>query len=226
MERKPRTRGKLRLESARWVTYTTASAATALVAATSAEGHIHYSGLVNAVFNSPGGSVRRAFPLEHGVSIYFTQVATEAHQNDSAFVGIKGAAFDYLRPGYFPSRLGLNETVSHGTFLSVGRGRLAAGHGFTTFYYSHWRDRGPGFVAFAFRHGNLPQYGWARVRTSGANRNAFIVVDYAWGDPGDVILTGQKQDNDSSRVPSSGSLGFLAVGAAGLLAWRGTRSDQ
>jgi hypothetical protein len=103
---------------------------------------------------------------------------------------------------------------------------LAAGRGFTTFYYSQWRDRGPGFVGFAFNNGNGPQYGWARVKTSGANRNAFVLVDYAWGDPGDVIVTGQKQDRERSNAPASGSIGFLALGAAGLLVWRGRAQNK
>jgi hypothetical protein len=223
----PRTERKLRLEPGRWLAYTTASAATALTGATSAEGHIHYSGLINAVFNSPAGTVRQTFPLEHRVSIYFTQVATEAHQYDYAFVGIKGGRGSrYLRGGYFPSRLEPRETVSDGTFILLDRGRLAAGRGFTTFYYSQWRDRGPGFVGFAFNNGNGPQYGWARVKTSGANRNAFVLVDYAWGDPGDVIVTGQKQDRERSNAPASGSIGFLALGAAGLLVWRGRAQNK
>jgi MYXO-CTERM domain-containing protein len=46
------------------------------------------------------------------------------------------------------------------------------------------------------------------------------VVDYAYGDPGDVVKAGQKMDHSA---PELESLGGLAVGATGLLAWRRRR---
>jgi MYXO-CTERM domain-containing protein len=56
--------------------------------------------------------------------------------------------------------------------------------------------------------------------TSGL-KNTFEVVDYAYGDPGDVVLAGQKSDDSA---PALESLGGLALGAAGLLAWRRQRT--
>jgi hypothetical protein len=50
----------------------------------------------------------------------------------------------------------------------------------------------------------------------------FWLVDYAYADPGEPIRAGQTSSNE--MVPEEGSLGWLALGAAGLLAWRKSRS--
>ena len=54
--------------------------------------------------------------------------------------------------------------------------------------------------------------------------NDFWLVDYAYADPGEPIRAGQTSSND--MVPNEGSLGGLALGAAGLLAWRKRRSQR
>jgi LPXTG-motif cell wall-anchored protein len=48
------------------------------------------------------------------------------------------------------------------------------------------------------------------------------VVDYAYGDPGDTVFAGQKSGDSAPRLES---LGGLAIGAAGLLAWRRRKSS-
>lgn len=98
-------------------------------------------------------------------------------------------------------------------------------------------------IGFRFNSGRGIQYGWVRIKFAGCggadNRdNKFIVKDYAWGDPGDQIKTGQTQlDEDVTQVApqatksadaapkadSQGSLGLLALGAVGLRAWRKSR---
>ena len=52
----------------------------------------------------------------------------------------------------------------------------------------------------------------------------FMLVDYAYADPGEPIRAGQTSSNET--VPDESSLGWLAVGAAGLLAWRKRRSRK
>ena len=86
-----------------------------------------------------------------------------------------------------------------------------------------WSARGIGYVGFKFNNGAGTQYGWARVRMGGnENENAFILLGYAYGDPGEPVRAGQRWPNDQS--PDQGSLGGLALGAVGLLAWRKSRS--
>jgi hypothetical protein len=93
---------------------------------------------------------------------------------------------------------------------------MAAGAGFVL---SQWRTAGTGFLAFKFNLGAGVQYGWARVTMdSGTPLNNFTLVDYAYASPGQSIMTGQ------TAVPEAGSLGLLALGAVGLLAWRKQRA--
>ena len=88
--------------------------------------------------------------------------------------------------------------------------------------FKNFRDAGIGFIGFVFNRGAGTEYGWARVKTSGAPNYRFRLVDYAWGDPGDRIRTGQKSSagNTVDAVTESGAIGLLALGAAGLVAWR------
>ena len=101
---------------------------------------------------------------------------------------------------------------------------------------SHFRAPGIGFIGFVFSHGGGgAQYGWARIKTSGPPNYRFHLLDYAWGDPGDRFFTGQTRltpcastpcpdEQAEAPPPKEGSLGWLALGAAGLLAWRKRRS--
>jgi len=79
-----------------------------------------------------------------------------------------------------------------------------------------------GFVGFRFNTGKGTQYGWARIQTRDINDHTRDVIrDYAWGDVGDVILTGQTHSLQPANANSVvGSLGLLAFGAQGLDAWR------
>ena len=79
-----------------------------------------------------------------------------------------------------------------------------------------WLAPGVGFIGLKFNTGAGVQYGWVHINMNGSPDNSYTMVDYAWGDVGDTILTGQ--------IPEPGSLALLAVGAVGLLAWRRQRA--
>ncbi len=79
-------------------------------------------------------------------------------------------------------------------------------------------------MGFKFNTGAGEQYGWVRVRMNGFPTNSFAVVDYAYGDPGEVVRAGQRRSHSSS--PDLESLGALALGATGLLAWRRRRGNN
>ena len=84
---------------------------------------------------------------------------------------------------------------------------------------------GIGFIPFRFNNGAGMQYGWARIHRLRTD-SGYILVDYAWGDPGDRIKAGQTSSTGDQveAVPDQGSLGLLALGGAGLMAWRRRRA--
>ena len=98
--------------------------------------------------------------------------------------------------------------------------------------YWYWAERGTGYAAFRFNSGSGLQYGWIRVTMAGPPLNGFLVTGYAYADPGERIRAGQKssaeqapdQGSTDEQAPDEGSLGGLALGAVGLLAWRKSRS--
>jgi len=87
--------------------------------------------------------------------------------------------------------------------------------------------RGIGFIGFRFNNGAGIQYGWARIKVKGGRANNFILLDYAYADPGERLTAGQTSEGTSSdeQAPDQGSLGGLALGAVGLLAWRKSRKS-
>jgi MYXO-CTERM domain-containing protein len=91
----------------------------------------------------------------------------------------------------------------------------------------HQWNPGIGFIGFRFNNGAGVQYGWARIKISGVSHYDFVLLDYAYADPGERLTAGQTLENTSSdeQAPDQGSLGGLALGAVGLLAWRKSRKS-
>ena len=109
----------------------------------------------------------------------------------------------------YVSRLPFGQNISSGRFRYFGSwfGILEVNG------VGQWADRGRGFIGFRFNNGAGPQYGWARIFTSGVPEAKIRLVDYAYADPGEPIRAGQKSSHE--MVPGEGSLGWLAIGAAG-----------
>jgi len=218
------------ISETRWLAYATAGVASAFGLSSSAEAEIHYSG---NVFIKLAGNAHASLPLSNGASLYFrnshgtdTFLQWFTFQMKGAISGsAHGSEHRYGR--IFLSNLPSGENVSAGKFYSV------AGHPRHGVLFTFWSDGyfsapASGFVGFRFNTGNGTQYGWARIKTRDINDHTYDVIkDYAWGDVGDVILTGQKQSlqpTNTNSVP--GSLGLLAFGAQGLDAWRTQRMPR
>ena len=218
------------LSETRWLAYATAGVASAFGLSSSAEGEIHYSGNVRVKL---AGNAQASLPLSNGASLVFkNKFGEDLFTQTFTFVMtgvISGSARgrNYGFGQIFLTNLRSGENVSAGTFYSV------AGNPRYGVFFINWSDgqwapnAGPvrGFVGFRFNTGNGTQYGWARVETRNFNNHVRDVIkDYAWGDVGDAIFTGQTQSlqqGNANSVP--GSLGLLAFGAQGLDAWRTQR---
>jgi hypothetical protein len=244
MKKRQSRRQTANVSHSRWLAYATASAATVLAGSHSAEAAIHYSGILNVPFPKDQDTAK-TFPLDQaGDFIYFGRVETgRFFATDAAYFrvyGIASAAWRGFRPTsyyVYVSKLHFGQKISGGLFTSLGfkfSGGFLDRRGDYPFpppyENSQWADRGTGYVGFMFNSGAGRQYGWARVFMKGHPENAFKVIDYAYADPREPITAGQRSSDEmvpeetDDIVPQEGSLGALALGAAGLLAWRKSRS--
>ena len=212
------------LSTSRWTAYMAAAAASTFAGAGSTEAEIHYSGNVHIHLV---GDARASLPLSNGASLVFENFFGTTFIQTFTFV-MKGVISGSARGvRYFPgsvrlSNLGPRKNVSAGRFLPV-TGHPDHGVLFTNWSDGQWFGPADGFLAFRFNTGNGTQYGWVRIKTeTGSNYHVHdLIKDYAWGDVGDAILTGQRHSFESANANSvPGSLGLLAFGAQGLDAWR------
>ncbi len=129
----------------------------------------------------------------------------------------------YVQGGFrynYASKLGVGQNISTRPFVS-DYGVLASDA--DRFPNAQWQQPGTGFLGFRFTGPGGLQYGWVRINFDGTLEHDFTVIDYAFADPGEPITAGQ---TSAANVPdSAGSLGLLAIGCAGLLAWRARRSQ-
>jgi hypothetical protein len=231
----------------RWSSYAIAAGATAVAGTPTAEAEIHYSGPINFAFKRIEFQ-RHSFPLSQGIALIGLREARGGNGDSSATFVIKGAAVSNGFRAYSSGSSALN-ALPRGSVISQGHFRFRFGTRTTgrlqdyTCYFSGWQEPGTYYIGFRFNNGLGRQYGWVRIKWGGCldsaePHNKYIVEDYAWGDPGDKLKTGQTQlrEDETQVAPpsaksaeaapltsSQGSLGLLALGAVGLQAWRRSR---
>jgi hypothetical protein len=220
----------------RWLAYATAGVASAFAAANSAEAAIHYSGRIGTKFGS-GDDKSVRFPLDQqGDSIQLRhnlRFCCFSSYGGAAYFGVVGRAGNSLAGFYRTcgsvriesvSKLKYGGFVSRRPFLAKNSGIMGSFGIGECDSAGRFKPGDIGFVAFKFNNGSGDQYGWARVkfysRPFPINRD-FSLLDYAYADPGEPIRAGQTSSDDMGT--DKGSLGWLALGAIGLLAWRKTR---
>jgi hypothetical protein len=233
METQRKVRQKINsIPAGRWTAYAAAGAATAFAGIHSANAAIHYSGRIDENFNSsqvdilpldPAGPAFLSF--RHNVHFYSTSVK----DGGSAFFGVGyGAPLGFSVSCAFNNSLGSVSRLDRGDVISAGPFSSRAiiigtreGFGCGGGGRGQFGEGGVAFIGFEFNNGNGEQYGWARIKVLLGGRNQFKLVDYAYGDIGDKVKAGELTTGQS---PTLQSLGGLALGAAGLLAWRRRRS--
>jgi hypothetical protein len=244
MNSKKTVRKSVTVANSRWAAYAMAGAATSLAGLASAEAEIHYSGRIDHQFKD---NTNASFPLQDGAHLIFSH-ALRVSNRGFAHLALKGSGGPSDSVGYFAGKPN-NPTSGFGFYVfrlhshhpitraSMGRScftystssrvqcvgaTIQSGLG----TYGEFQQPGRGFIAFSFDTGAGLQFGWARIKTSGIPLVSFILLDYAWGDPGDSIVTGQTSSGETPEaVTKSGSLGLLATGARGLKAWRQRRQQ-
>ncbi len=220
------------ISTSRWAAYATTGAASAFGCAATADANIIYSGPINHTFNAaPGGLSVASFELDQpGQFLVGFHRRSDGGVNGTADVfllhftsgGVAGFIANALASNQYASKLSFGQNINTRPFVTGGgllalnpEGPEAVG------YNAQWLDPGTGFVGFRFNGGSGLQYGWARINADGQPGNSFTLIDYAFAGPGERITAGQ---TTTASVPESGgSLGLLALGCAGLLAWRTLR---
>jgi hypothetical protein len=136
----------------------------------------------------------------------------------NGFCGYRSSGFQIV------SRLSRGMPISNSPFLRK-RGNMLIKSPYSG---GQFFQEGIGYIGFRFNNGGGKQYGWVRVEMPGPPylEARFKLVDYAWGDPGDRIKAGQTSlaGDQVEAVPDQSSLGLLALGGAGLMAWRKGRA--
>jgi hypothetical protein len=229
MEAHKKHRSKINsLATGRWTAYAAAAAASSFAAAPSAEATIHYSGLLDAkiignrVLRVPLGSAAGSFVIIHSFGPYGS-----TSRSGSVFFSLNAGSpsvngFYIGRPEASVSNLNRGDAMSARPFVPSGGVMASNFCGCSHGRRGQFRDPGVGFVGFKFNNGAGDQYGWVRVRMFQGPWNQGKLVDFAYGDPGEQVVAGQKESNLSG--PQLESLGGLALGAAGLLGWRRKRA--
>ena len=224
---KPLTTKSASISNSRWLAYATAGAASAFAAANSAEGTIHYSGPINRTFKEcrtasfqldrPGDFFR----LRHSsLLVCSTSFFGNAFIDVAGIAGASIAGFYNDCFGVSASNLKRGQLISSRPFVPAQSNRSAELARYGDFFCPGQFLGGIGFIGFKFNNGSGDQYGWVRIQMQRHAR--FKLIDYAYGDVGDTIGAGQKSGHDK---PELESLGGLALGALGLLAWRKSRAQ-
>ena len=209
-----------------WLWYSVAGAACAVAGglAEPAAADSYYSGELNLNMTSPTANDPLYTPLQSQVARqtllqfsnrwHYNEQFTSRLGHDFANGNVQVAGFATLAYN-FASRLQSGAPLSYQDFNPTGARNILAIHS-GLIGYSQFVAPGPALLGFRFSKssGDGLCYGWARVQMGGPPFDAMTLIDWAYSDqPG--FAAGQ--------IPEPASLGLLAAGALGVLAWRRMR---
>ena len=225
------------IANSRWLAYATAGAASAIGVARSAQGEIQYSGPLNVVLEGDWKApVGKRFHLGDGhATIGFINKIHTYNYGIAGFLVHPGSFNGFTFSGdRYVSKLSSGDSIAGRPFIKNGPNTfhpfLHTKAGLMVYYlygFAVWHKGDTNFVGFKFDDSTGTHYGWARVRieVAGNVKASFTLIDFAYADAGELITAGQTSEaTQSEKIPKKGSLGWLALGAAGLLGWRRSRS--
>ena len=159
---------------------------------------------------------------------FFEATGTQLLQLRMPQNGVDGGLGFRVAPYNYISNLPAGRTVKAGAGTFIPYGILAAGQPSPN--NSQWLGASGRFIGFQFQNlAGATNYGWVRLNVSGNLQSGFDgtvvakVVDYAYENTGQQILTGQMPV--AVPEPSSLALGCLAAGAFGIQQWRRSRKN-
>ncbi len=226
---KTKSHSKSGVNIGRWLSYAAAGAATAFAASNDAEAGILYSGPINLSL-TPGvgvglgpANVHPFHTLAAGTHTLFDIANVSNHSNHvgadwmKVVAGSASRGFKAVQSiSLYIQNLPINAQLVGGGFIQTnGFAYIAPGGG-----GAYFGSAGTGFIGFRFKTGGNLEYGWARVTMGGGPSNHITLDDYAY-------TTGTTPTSfKTGAVPEPASLGLLAVGAVGLLAFRAAKKRE
>ena len=230
-------RKSVSIPNPRWLAYATAGAASAIGAAQSARAEIHYSGPLDILFDGQWKApATKLFHVGDGdAAIGFVNKIHTYNYGIAGFLVHPGSFNGFTFWGdRYASKLSSGDSIAGRPFIKNGPNTfhpfLHTKAGLLAYYlygFAVWHKGDTNFVGFKFDDSTGTHYGWARVHIElvGNVKASFTLIDYAYADAGELINAGQTSDAPQpDQIPKQGSLGWLALGAVGLLAWRKSRS--
>jgi len=136
-----------------------------------------------------------------------------------------GPAGNFIANGLLALRsFYVTTTISVNTFMTSNGRTFTSTFPVTTtatFSIGNWRGNQTGYLGLRFAIGPSTHYGWAEVSVAEPNFQVTL-LRFAYDDQSDTaILAG---DVGAGQVPEPSSMALMALGAAGLLAYRGRRN--
>lgn len=232
--------------AAKWLNYT-AAASSVMAMSASVDATVIYSGLQN--ISMPGGAANNFAvdingDLVNDFSFYlFSTNASGGYTYAAVNGGPNNNGVAFNGAGLFAANLDFGDIVGGGGQIFVENGNqnmiLRSVNSAGVNPLGKWGATSTGIVGGKINVGGNSFFTWIRIALTEGNGAApkppadITVIDWAWEDSGAAIIAGVTSGNPpppsppttTSPVPLPGSLGLLAMGVAGLAAFRKRRTN-